>query len=89
MDQHRIIIEKKPQHNIEGKKLLKEAKEYLKLDGIEVISVATIYDLVYATDEQAEEIRTKLLFDPSTDVVPYVNAEPSQGELAFRVEYHK
>lgn len=89
MEHQRIIIEKKPQHNIEGKKLLKEAEDYLGLKGIERLSVANIYDLVYATHDQAEEISTKVLFDPSMDLIPVSKVELEDGELAFRVEYHK
>lgn len=89
MEHQRIIIEKKPQHNIEGKKLLKEAEEYLGLKGIERLSIATIYDLVYATNDQAEEIKSKVLFDPAMDMIPSSEIELEDGELAFRVEYHK
>ncbi|MDY0256736.1 phosphoribosylformylglycinamidine synthase [Gudongella oleilytica] len=89
MEHQRIIIEKKPQHNIEGKKLLKDAVDYLGLKGIERLSVATIYDLVYATREQAKDITDKLLFDPAMDMNPVSKVELEDGELAFRVEYHK
>ena len=89
MEHQRIIIEKKPQHNIEGKKLLKDAVDYLGLKGIERLSVATIYDLVYATREQAKDVTNKLLFDPAMDMNPVSMVELEDGELAFRVEYHK
>jgi len=89
MEHQRIIIEKKPQHNIEGKKLLKDAVDYLGLKGIERMSVATIYDLVYATREQAKDVTNKLLFDPAMDMNPVSMVELEDGELAFRVEYHK
>lgn len=89
MEHQRIIIEKKPQHNIEGKRLLKEAEGYLGLKGIEQLSVSTIYDLVYATNDQAEEIKSKVLFDPAMDKTPASKVELEEGELAFRVEYHK
>lgn len=89
MEHQRIIIEKKPQHNVEGKKLLKDAVDYLGLKGIERLSVATIYDLVYATREQAKDITDKLLFDPAMDMDPVSMVELEDGELAFRVEYHK
>lgn len=89
MEHQRIIIEKKPQHNVEGKKLLKDAVDYLGLKGIERLSVATIYDLVYATREQAKDITDKLLFDPAMDMNPVSIVELGDGELAFRVEYHK
>ena len=89
MEHQRIIIEKKPQHNIEGKKLLKDAVDYLGLKGIERLSVATIYDLVYATREQAKDVTDKLLFDPAMDMNPVSMVELEDGELAFRVEYHK
>jgi len=89
MEHQRIIIEKKPQHNVEGKKLLKDAVDYLGLKGIERLSVATIYDLVYATREQAKDVTDKLLFDPAMDMNPVSIVELGDGELAFRVEYHK
>jgi phosphoribosylformylglycinamidine synthase len=89
MEHQRIIIEKKPQHNVEGKKLLKDAVDYLGLKGIERLSIATIYDLVYATREQAKDVTDKLLFDPAMDMNPVSIVELGDGELAFRVEYHK
>jgi phosphoribosylformylglycinamidine synthase len=89
MDHIRVIIEKKPQFNIEGIKLRREAEEYLGISGIQTLSVATVYDLIYAEEYQAEEITEKLLFDPVMDLPASSEINLEEEELAFRVEYHK
>ncbi|MDX9916470.1 MAG: phosphoribosylformylglycinamidine synthase [Gudongella sp.] len=88
MEHYRVIIEKKPQHNIEGSKLMKEAKEYLKTETIDEISIATMYDLIGTSENEAKEIIEKLLYDPAMDLEPVSALELIEGEKVFRVEYH-
>ncbi|NLY85539.1 MAG: phosphoribosylformylglycinamidine synthase [Tissierellia bacterium] len=89
MNFKRVFIEKKEEHNGEGKSLLKEFRDYLGIDRLTRVRVVNVYDLINTTEEEKERIVEEILFEEALDNL-YENKLPlRENEKLFRVEYHK
>lgn len=89
MEYKRIIIEKQNNVNPEAENLLNEFKNYLGIHSLLSVRVLNVYDLINATENSAEEIINKLLFDPNVDFLYKDSVTLNDREKAFRIEYHR
>ncbi len=89
MKYKRIIIETKANTTMEGENLLKEFKSYLKIHNLNRVKVLNIYELIHATEKQANEIANELLYESSVNNMYEDLPILKDREMAFRVVYHK
>jgi len=88
MNNTRVYVEKKKLFNEEGKKLLKEFREYLGIKNLKEVRVINVYDIIDTKESVVEEIIEKLLYEPYTDLI-FRNLILNDEEKAFRIEAHK
>ena len=87
MDYKRVFIEKKITSN-EGRVLLKEFKDYLKIQSLKDVRVVNVYDLIGATNEIAEKVTDKVLYEEKLDLI-YKKVPMAKDEKAFRIKYQR
>ncbi len=83
---HRIYVEKKPAFASEAASLLKEAKNILRIRGIENLRVINRYDAENISGEMFESVIDTVFSEPPVDnTFRELEAEP--GDRVFAVEY--
>jgi len=85
----RFVIEKKQTNNVEGINLLKEFKGYLGIENLNEVRVLNVYDIINATEDKANDIAEKLLFEEDLDYIYEGIPLLKDDEKSFRFEYHK
>ena len=80
----RILIEKKPEYNTEAQLAKKELVEFYGCTDELEIRVVNVYDLINATDSQAEHIYNEILYHPLLD-----EEVVDTNKQGFQFEYHQ
>lgn len=83
----KLFVEKKSGFDIEAKKLYRDLKENLNIEGLENIRVLNYYQIGNISEEEYKKAVNTIFSEPNVDLV-YENSFPiAEDESYFRVEY--
>jgi phosphoribosylformylglycinamidine synthase len=82
----RIYVEKKPNFDIQAKRLLREFKESLGISGIEKVRVINRYDIEGISEDDYEKAKTSIFSEPPVDYVFEEDLPFSENDRLFAVE---
>ena len=83
----RLYIEKKPEYAVESNMLLKELKDYLKIEKLENIRIIQRIDIEGISDEICEKAKPVMFFDPIVDLIYEEELEVDGDDRFFTVEF--
>ena len=83
----RVLVEKKPEYNVEGLHLLNDFKENLAIPGLKNVRIVNRYDIANLNDNELDH-SIKTVFSEETVDYIYKDSIPlEKDEVVFAVEY--
>ncbi|HHU63622.1 MAG TPA: phosphoribosylformylglycinamidine synthase [Clostridiales bacterium] len=83
----RIYVEKKKGYDVQAKRLLKDLKDNLELDGLQGVRILNRYDITGISDEEFLEAKKTIFSQPTVDMVYDETIDLSADDKAFAMEY--
>ncbi|NLZ47814.1 MAG: phosphoribosylformylglycinamidine synthase [Clostridiales bacterium] len=84
---YRVLVEKKPEYNVEGMHLLNDLKTNLHLDNILDLRIVNRYDISGLTEEEFEYSIKTIFSEATVDTVYKENIPLQDNEVAFAIEF--
>lgn len=84
---YRILVEKKPEYNVEGSHLLNDLKTNLHLENIIDLRIVNRYDIAGLTEEEFEYSIQTIFSEATVDTVYKENIPLQSNEVAFAIEF--
>nr|WP_269153138.1 phosphoribosylformylglycinamidine synthase [Anaerosalibacter bizertensis] len=82
-----MFVEKKSGFDIEAKKLYRDLKENLNIEGLENVRILNYYQIGNISEEEYKEAVNTIFSEPNVDLVYEKSFPLAEDESYFRVEY--
>lgn len=83
----KLFVEKKSGFDIEAKKLYRDLKENLNIEGLENVRILNYYQIGNISEEEYKEAVNTIFSEPNVDLVYEKSFPLAEDESYFRVEY--
>lgn len=83
----KLFVEKKIGFDIEAKKLYRDLKENLNIEGLENVRILNYYQIGNISEEEYKEAVNTIFSEPNVDLVYEKSFPLAEDESYFRVEY--
>ncbi len=84
---YRVFVEKKPNYNVESKKLLEDLKVNLGIEGLNSLRIINRYDISGISEKEYNNSRSTIFSEPTVDYVYDEELVVNENQWVFAVEY--
>jgi phosphoribosylformylglycinamidine synthase len=84
---YRVFVEKKPNYNVEGKKILEDLNVNLGIEGLNSLRIINRYDVSGISEKEYKNSRNTIFSEPTVDYVYDEELVIKENQWAFAIEY--
>ena len=84
---YRVFVEKKPNYNVESKKLLEDLMVNLGIQGLHSLRIINRYDVSGISEKEYNNSRNTIFSEPTVDYVYDEELVVNENQWVFAIEY--